>query len=65
MPRRRVRVGARWACRSRISLTVPPLSSTPVSGEGSRDKQALVAGLGYSLMSTVMQFNSVLSESAG
>jgi anterior pharynx defective protein 1 len=35
------------------------------SGEGSRDKQALVAGLGYSLMSTVMQFNSVLSESAG
>lgn len=35
------------------------------SGDGSRDKQALVAGLGFSLMSTVMQFNSILTESSG
>lgn len=35
------------------------------SGASSREKQALVAGIGFSLMSTVMQFNSVLSESVG
>lgn len=35
------------------------------SGVSSREKQALVAGIGFSLMSTIMQFNTVLTESSG
>jgi len=35
------------------------------SGASSREKQALVAGVGFSLMSTIMQFNTVLTESSG
>lgn len=53
-----------WRLLKRAEIGLNTLADDG-SGESSRDKQALVAGLGFSLMSTVMQFNGILTESAG